>query len=119
MLPLPDGTPTQEKLRIRGVDSEIFRKAEIESRRRVLELAAKHGKDGISPEEQLEERITLIASLVAGWSFEHECTTENVKAFLREAPQITDLIDSLAAKRSRFFKKSSADLSPSPAPSSS
>jgi hypothetical protein len=116
-LSLPDGTATEHKIKIRGVDSEVFRKAEIESRRRAMEAAATKGKEGIAPSEQLEERLFLIASLVISWSFEQECTIENVKAFLREAPQVADQIDSLAAKRSLFFKKGSVNSVVSPDPS--
>jgi hypothetical protein len=116
---LPDGTATEHSIKIRGVDSEVFRRAEIESRRRAMEAAATKGKEGVGPSEQLEERLFLIASLVISWSFEQECTVENVKTFLREAPQVADQIDSLAAKRSLFFKKGSTNSQPLPALSSS
>lgn len=53
-----------------------------------------------------ERRLALVASLVAGWSF-GEFTPEAVMAFLREAPQICEQIDKVAAQDSHFFRRAS------------
>lgn len=117
-LTLPDGTPTEHKIRIRGVDSDAFKAAEAMSKRSILELAA------IKDEKVYAERVQaaqclLMASLVISWSFEQECTPANVATFLREAPQITEQIDRLAFRRSLFTKASSNNSTPSSEASSS
>ena len=48
-----------------------------------------------------------MAALVIGWSFDEECTRENVKQLLKEAPYIADLIDRKAADAQLFFGKGS------------
>lgn len=114
----PDGTPTDHRIRIRGVDSDAFRTAEADSGRRLLEISLEKDKDKANA-EFLEEKLKLRASLVVSWSFDKPCTPENVREFLREAPQIADQIDRIANQRSRFFKKGSAPFTPSLAQSSS
>lgn len=109
-LALPDGTETEHYLVIRGIDSDAFRTAEAEAKRKAMQLAAL--EDDTTRAVAMEnERNVLVASLVSGWSFESECTLESVREFLREAPQISDQIDQIATKRSLFFNgksKSSA-----------
>ena len=114
----PDGTETDHWVQIRGVDSDEFKRAEADARRSALQLA------GLKDESELRKRINedkleLLAALVIAWSFNAPCTKENVINFLREAPQIGDEIDRLAARRSLFFKQGSPTSTPSPAPSSS
>lgn len=101
----PTGEATEHWIRMRGVDSDVFRDVEVSSRRGLIAIAQK------PPEERKEaieaEKIKLIACLVIAWSFEQECTLENVCAFLKEAPQIADEIDRIASKRALFFAKRS------------
>ena len=117
---LPDGTPTSHSIKIRGVDSDIFKAAEAESSRRLMDM----GLDLLNNKEALtrivtEEKQAVIAALVISWTFEKPCTLENVKELFREAPQIAEQVDRLASKRSLFFKFGSMNSSPSPAQSSS
>ncbi|WP_163836873.1 phage tail assembly chaperone [Spartinivicinus ruber] len=100
-LTLPDGTETEHYLVIRGVDSDFYQEAVNETRRLVL-LDAKNKN---SEYTNKEAELTILASLVADWSFDEECTPENIKKFLREAPQIAPKIDSVAGDRSLFFGK--------------
>lgn len=112
-LPLytPTGAKTEHWLRIRGIDSDEFRAAEADARRDAVRVA------GI---EDLEERRlaiqdaqrSLIATLVIDWSFEQECTHENVMKFFREAPQIQDAVDKAASRRALFFVNESSDSQP-------
>jgi len=120
-LALPDGTETDHWLRIRGIDSDAFKAARSESNRAAMDLAA---VADTLPKAELESKMTdaklrLLASLVMGWSFEQDFTEEAVLQFLREAPQIADQIDSLAARRRLFFAQSSTNSTPSPVTSSS
>lgn len=101
-LALPDGTPTEHYLTVLGVDSDAFRLAEADQRRRAPAIAA------IDDEKERLEAINaskfeLIASLVSGWSFDKPCTARNVLDFFREAPQIADQVDAVAGRRSLFF----------------
>lgn len=106
-LDMPDGTPTAHRIRIRGVDSDLFRNAQAESRRRLVEIATSSERVTLNTEEMETERLKLLASLVASWTFPQDCSVENVVSFLREAPQIAQQIDKLSAKRNLFFRKGS------------
>lgn len=101
-LSLPDGSATEEWLHILGADSDAFRKKEAEYRRQAFSVADK------TPDEvekfREEGRYRLLASLVVHWSFEEECTEENVYKFLREAPFLADQIDTVASRRAFFMK---------------
>lgn len=116
---LPDGKPTTHSIKIRGADSDAFRLAEAESKRRLMQLSIDGDRDKLVA-SLATERIDLLASLVISWTFaDRPCTLENVKTVLREAPQIADQIDKLSSKRQLFFALSSTNSGPSPAQSSS
>jgi hypothetical protein len=111
-----DGRLSAHWLRVRGVDSDAFRKSQTKQTRRTSEIA-------LLPEEEREEAILdatleMQAALVAAWSFDMPCTLDNVKAFLREAPQIAAEVDKFASRRAFFFKKPLQSLIPSQPPSS-
>jgi hypothetical protein len=114
---LPDGTKTEHWLRIRGVDSDHFRLAEAESKREAMRVAMI--EDPIERAKAIADaKLSLIAALVISWSFEEECTHENVKEFFRQAPQIADAVDQVASKRALFFGKGSSSSLGTPKPSS-
>lgn len=108
-LSLPSGEETEDYLVVRGIDSDQFRNADARARRQALVISE---IDNMEEKTELirESQLDIIASLVAGWSFEEECTQEKVKELLREAPQISDAIDRIAAKRLLFFAKGSSNL---------
>jgi hypothetical protein len=117
---LPDGTSTKHSLRIRGVDSDVFRLAEAESQRRILEASHEFVNNKSKMAQTMaDERTRVVASLIISWSFDRPLTTESAVAFLKEAPQIAEQIDQLATRRRLFFRLGSVNSSPSPAPSSS
>jgi hypothetical protein len=114
---LPDGTKTEHWLRIRGVDSDHFRLAEAESKREAMRVAMI--EDPLERAKAIADaKLSLIAALVISWSFEEECTHENVKEFFRQAPQIADAVDQVASKRALFFGKGSSSSLSTPKPSS-
>ncbi len=114
---LPDGTKTEHWLRIRGVDSDHFRLAEAESKRDAMHVAMI--EDPIERAKAIADaKLNLIAALVISWSFEKECTLENIKEFFRQAPQIADAVDQVASKRALFFAKRSSSSLSTPKPSS-
>lgn len=105
-LTLPEGGATEHWLRIRSIDSDAFRIAETEAKRRVLESALE--KDLVKREEMIhDEELKCIGSLVCGWSFEQELTDAGVFDFLKEAPQIADAVNRFAAMRGTFYRKKS------------
>lgn len=108
-LSLPDGTPTDDWLQIRGVDSDEFRFALDEFRRELLVMASL--KDESERAKKTEAaRLKLNASLVIGWSLDAEFTEAALLEFLREAPYVATEVDRFAADRRRFFRKRSTDL---------
>ena len=117
-LDLPDGTPTRHRIRIRGIDSDHFRTAQAESRRRLVEMATSAERVTLNAEDMESERLKMLASLVASWTFDLPCTIENVVSFLREAPQIAQQIDKLSAKRNIFFRNGSQNSMNSREPNS-
>lgn len=118
-LALPDGTPTAHWIRIRGRDSDAFKQAATDARRRAFELSEESDSVAKLTQAMVSERLNTIAALIISWSFSEECNQENILAMLKEAPQIADQIDALATKRSLFFQLGSKSSTTSPAPSSS
>lgn len=115
---LPNGLKSEHWVRIIGIDSDIFRAADIEARRDAVRIAQ------IDEPKAREEAIAkskrdLIAVLVIDWSFPHPCTHEAVSDFFKEAPQIMDAIDQAASRRALFFANGSNSSQPSPSTSSS
>ncbi len=118
-LSLPDGTPTEHWIRVRGIDSDGFKAAETESRRNLLNIATEKNILKLDTTALAhEEELRISVSLVISWSFPMECTPDNVRNFLKEAPQIAEQINRIAARRAAFFVKPSADSLGTP-PSSS
>lgn len=119
-LPLstPEGEPTEHYIKIRGTDSDAYKLAVAEHRRKIMAAVANPDKTAID-KARVDEEFVLLAALVIEWSFEEPCTPEGVLAFLKEAPQIAEQIDKLSTRRSLFFAKSSPSSTPSLAPSSS
>lgn len=126
-LPLYDpdtGQETEHWIHILGRDSDTFRRAEADSKRRLVEAVKgmdpgnKEAIDSALKKAGDDETLTLIASLVSGWSFDAPCTFEAVKEFLREAPQIADAIDRTAVKRHLFSQGVSTSSTGTPKPNS-
>ncbi len=106
---LPDGEETEHFLMVRGADSAAFRKAQARAHRGALELvklskAKKPIDEGDLAMRQAKVQRDLLSHLIAGWSFEAECTPETVSDFFHEAPQIEEMVNEIAGDRGRFFK---------------
>lgn len=100
----PEGKETEHFLVIRSQWSDDFQKAKAEAYRD--DLAAIAGKGEVKAEDRT---VILTAALVGDWSFDEECTPENVQNLLRNAPQLRDMIDRYASNDARFFTKPSSD----------
>ena len=100
-LTLPDGSPTEHWLQIRSRWSDAFRQARDDAMQQVARLA----QAGEAELDTALEQSTLAvrSALVSAWSFDEPCVTDNVQAFLREAPQIAELVDRAGADDPAFF----------------
>lgn len=58
-----------------------------------------------------DNQLKLRASLIAGWSFKEEFNEANVLDFIREAPQVQEMVIRVADDASRFFGTPSAPSS--------
>lgn len=118
-LPLyyPDGRESEHWLIVRGIDSDHFRMAESAGRKKALEALQIESQQKRA-EFARNVEVETIASLVAGWSFDMPCTPDNVVKFLHEAPQICDMVNRYAAKRTEFYKAKSTSSAIGPVQSS-
>jgi len=99
---LPSGEKSEHTITVLGVDSDKFKKSEVQMKRAALELD-KTLDEEMRSEEIEKLRIKLIASIVVDWTFEQPCNEPNVVKLLTEAPQITEAINQFAANRRAFF----------------
>ena len=107
-LHLPTGEKSEHWIEIYGVDSDAFRRAELEARREGVKLATI--QDPIEKDQaQVDLTRTLRASLIRAWSFDQELTRETASEFLRNAPQIAETIDRVSSNRALFFGIAYAD----------
>lgn len=103
-LSTPDGKNSDHWLKVLGADSDAFKNAEIRSKRDAVALLDIDSADKKAEFMRDLERRT-VASLIVDWSFDMECSPENVIEFLKQAPQIQEVVNRLAGKRSLFVKK--------------
>lgn len=106
-LPLssPEGRETDHYLVLRGIDSKNFRATEARLKSQSLNIAA-ISDDRERASVHLKQRVALSASLVKAWSFDLDCTLENIERFLIQAPQILDEIDRFTGNRALFTLES-------------
>jgi hypothetical protein len=120
----PDGKATGETIRVRGVDSDEFRRVDSASRRDMIRFLSEKGdadkaRDSDEFNKFTEEgRLKLQAALIVDWSFEEPCTEDNKLELLREAPYIAKQVDEFAGKRSNFIKASQEPSEPTQSTSS-
>lgn len=99
----PGEGPTGIVLHIRSQYSKEFREADSRATRQISSLTVSQNGAPIDPELLDHIELGIFASLVAGWTFEEECTPENVIEFLAANPHTKDEINKLAARDSLFF----------------
>ena len=108
---LPSGIESGHFLIVRGIDSFSFRVATNQALRAAKDQV-NHTKGEISIEDQLNivesKELNRTASLIAGWSFDEECNTENVISFLENAPHVRQQVEAFSANRSNFLVQPSS-----------
>lgn len=98
LLPLPDGTVSEDFVILTGRDSRNFRKAQTDYRTRMI--AAKVDEKEF---DEYAEGLKLTASAIKSWSLEDELTIDNAVAFLDGAPYILDILDAKLFDAKSFF----------------
>lgn len=110
----PDGKLTEEWLQVRSRLCDAF----VAAQREAVQLVAatdEAKRIGVAH----DAKIKVLSVLVCGWSFDKECTQEAVIAFLREAPQIAEQINSFAGDDEAFFASGSDNFTNTSEPKSS
>jgi hypothetical protein len=115
---LPSGEKTDFVIKIRGVDSEKFRIAEAQGKRRLIDVAKGDNEDERT-RRLFDERVLLASALVISWNLPEPCTSKNIVELFKNAPQLLDMVDRIAGQRSLFFSKKQASSSDGLRPSSS
>jgi hypothetical protein len=100
------GEDTGDWITIRSTDSDAYHLANTKAMRSLPEIQAMKDEEARVAAVR-DVSFDIVTALVADWSFDEPCTTENVKQFLQEAPQIKATIDKLAGDRALFIKSSS------------
>lgn len=104
----PDGTKSDHSLVLYGHFSDKFQRV----RREIFATAQADFKalkdDPEKRDEALEERrLRLTAALIKSWSFPQPCSERQKVKFLRQAPQIAEMIDRVAGEQELFTRGSS------------
>jgi hypothetical protein len=105
------GTGEVEWIKIRGIDSDIFREANLVSLRKALDISALKSEEERKAAAE-KERLELMATLVIDWSFDEPCVHDEIVKVLKNSPIIADAINHKAANRSLFLEKKSKILKP-------
>lgn len=112
-LPLytPQGGKTEHWLQVRHVWSDAFADANEVAMARLQDAVLDAGGDtAVMAAAKREAQVALLAALVSAWSFDEPCTTEAVVQFLRNAPQIANVLDKFSADSRGFFDNDSTSL---------
>ena len=100
---LPDGTSSDEYyLEVLNVESDAFRIAETNAKRKAVEYARLEDEDEIS-EKQRALEADMLASLVVGWNFEDKFSKGAVIELLTESAGNRDKLARFSATRSHWF----------------
>lgn len=104
-IPLTDprtGELTEHTIRIRSCESDEYQAAKIRyQRKRFAQSLEQDEAKAIKIE--IESQRELASSLVIDWSFEPDCTPEEVLKLFKNAPHIQDALERIAGDRNLFF----------------
>ena len=99
---IPGEKKAAATLMILGSQSDAFREKSHDS----LRAAALHAKKGEMNFEYLQmAEVDQVSALIDSWTFDDECTEENKKKFLTNAPAIRNQINVFAADDGNFLAK--------------
>ena len=107
------GKPTEDWIDVRSSLSDNFLTARDEAMQKAAEIGSIKELEARKAQVKLNG-LRMKAALVAGWSFDEECTEENIIKFLQDAPQIQDQIVAIADDNAAFFTQPSTPSSNGP-----
>lgn len=93
---------TEDYIDIYSSLSDGFRDARDTIMQSAAELAEEKD-DTVRKLKMHEEQLKLYSSLIGGWSFNKPCTEANKVEFLRQAPQIKNMVVAVADDNETFF----------------
>lgn len=99
---LPSGEPSGEWVQVRSYMATVAQQARFDVERRRAEKG-----EALTYDDTQRLEAESRAALVKGWSFEDECTPDNVKAWLYGAQTVSNQIMVVATQDERFFGKGS------------
>ncbi len=112
------GEKSQHWLKVLGVDSDAYFKAETAMQRAMPGIQAEaKGLDGAEAQltfvadKQKEWKRKIVAAVIADWSFDKPCNEEEKIDFLTKAPQIVTAVDGFISDRRLFFSLGQANSS--------
>lgn len=99
----PDKQPSGAWIKVKGMDSDDFRRASVERTRKGQKILKLEGVDRLDAQRQADAE--LIAAVTLEWSFTEPCTKENVVQLYLQAPDVFEQVNSAIADRGLLFKK--------------
>lgn len=101
----PDGSPSRLKIRVKGLDSDVYRRASKRHANQALDHIANRTIEKFNDEK---ETLQALVDLTIGWNDEDEdvpaFTPEKCLELYREAPYVRDQVDGFIANRANFTK---------------
>lgn len=98
----PDGKETKHWVLVRGSWSDAYQSAVDNAR------VTRARNQNLLDEDKISEgdiQLAIKASVVAGWSFDQECTLENVMTLFRKNRKLAQALEVLAWNEDAFFDK--------------
>lgn len=100
------GKPTDVKIRVKGLDSGAWRKAQKDMQRQILKAMS----DGDAIDDTAEYEIDALVSITLGWEGiekdgqEYKFSKKRCKELYTESPPVKDQVDAFVGKRANFTK---------------
>lgn len=104
-----EGADSGEWLRVLNRDSDVFRIAQSKFNARVAKIDFSDKTESEIAALQNTMTIELVSTLVHSWSFDVECSSENVIKLLTEAPNILDMVERVGGSSELYFTKKKLD----------
>lgn len=105
-VPLKLKTPDGEDafITVRSRWSDAFVKAETLEQRKIPTKAMLMAMSEADKEQLAKDSANRMkAALVAGWSFDEDCTPENIVALFEDAPHIAEAVEAFASDAGKFY----------------
>lgn len=105
------GEETEHWLNIVSVDSDAYQKANTKAMRQSSVIQSLDSEEAKADAVNTNS-LDIIVALVDGWSFDAPFTSESVRQFLVDAPQVRGAINIMATDRALFMNSNSQNSQP-------